>query len=109
MFFFLMIRRPPRSTLFPYTTLFRSRLLPYVVTRAALKQCERRGVPGTFYIHPWELDPGQPRLAVPWPTRVRHYGGLGRTARRLERLLGEFRFTAVRDTVAAFLGAAAVR
>src|SRR2546422_8283396 len=27
-FFFLMIRRPPRSTLFPYTTLFRSRLLP---------------------------------------------------------------------------------
>src|SRR6266446_8817739 len=27
-FFFLMIRRPPRSTLFPYTTLFRSRQLP---------------------------------------------------------------------------------
>src|SRR2546430_11117959 len=27
-FFFLMIRRPPRSTLFPYTTLFRSQLLP---------------------------------------------------------------------------------
>src|SRR2546430_7336937 len=27
MFFFLMIRRPPRSTLFPYTTLFRSALL----------------------------------------------------------------------------------
>src|SRR2546430_9266036 len=26
MFFFLMIRRPPRSTLFPYTTLFRSEL-----------------------------------------------------------------------------------
>src|SRR2546426_10696963 len=27
-FFFLMIRRPPRSTLFPYTTLFRSRMVP---------------------------------------------------------------------------------
>src|SRR2546422_8486714 len=27
LFFFLMIRRPPRSTLFPYTTLFRSRAL----------------------------------------------------------------------------------
>src|SRR2546422_7776610 len=27
-FFFLMIRRPPRSTLFPYTTLFRSRVSP---------------------------------------------------------------------------------
>src|SRR5260370_34556584 len=30
-FFFLMIRRPPRSTLFPYTTLFRSKAIPYVV------------------------------------------------------------------------------
>src|SRR3712207_6952363 len=28
LFFFLMIRRPPRSTLFPYTTLFRSRVHP---------------------------------------------------------------------------------
>src|SRR5256885_15258750 len=28
LFFFLMIRRPPRSTLFPYTTLFRSILIP---------------------------------------------------------------------------------
>src|SRR3712207_8362142 len=28
MFFFLMIRRPPRSTLFPYTTLFRSERVP---------------------------------------------------------------------------------
>src|SRR3712207_8869955 len=45
-FFFLMIRRPPRSTLFPYTTLFRSRprqavdprraLCPPVVLRAVL-------------------------------------------------------------------------
>src|SRR6266508_5556830 len=34
LFFFLMIRRPPRSTLFPYTTLFRSRL-PGLHRRAA--------------------------------------------------------------------------
>jgi polysaccharide deacetylase family protein (PEP-CTERM system associated) len=77
------------------------RLLPYALVRAALRQCERRGVPGTFYIHPWELDPGQPRLTVPWLTRLRHYGGLSRTGERLERLLRQFRFTAVRDTVAA--------
>src|SRR5437879_13493566 len=32
-FFFLMIRRPPRSTLFPYTTLFRSERLQDVVCR----------------------------------------------------------------------------
>src|SRR6202022_4928007 len=35
-FFFLMIRRPPRSTLFPYTTLFRSPALTYLGAGAAL-------------------------------------------------------------------------
>src|SRR5690349_22497753 len=34
-FFFLMIRRPPRSTLFPYTTLFRSRGMPSTPIRPA--------------------------------------------------------------------------
>jgi polysaccharide deacetylase family protein (PEP-CTERM system associated) len=77
------------------------RLLPYGLIRAAFRQCERRGVPGTFYIHPWEVDPAQPRLPASWLTQLRHYGGLGRTAHRLGRLLEDFRFTAVRDTVAA--------
>src|SRR5438552_16897264 len=44
-FFFLMIRRPPRSTLFPYTTLFRSRVAAAVVLRRQqLRQLERLGV-----------------------------------------------------------------
>ncbi len=77
------------------------RLFPYAVGRAAFRDCERRGVPGTFYIHPWEVDPGQPRLDVPWPTRLRHYAGLRRTLPRLERLLAEFEFTAIADTLAA--------
>lgn len=76
------------------------RLLPYGLVRTALKDCERRGVAGTFYIHSWELDPEQPRLRVPWYTRVRHYGGLQRVAPRLERLLQEFRFRPIADTVA---------
>jgi len=76
------------------------RLLPYALVQAAFRQCERRGVPGTFYIHPWELDADQPRVRCSWLTRVRHYGGLRETAPRLDRLLAEFPFTAVRDTVA---------
>jgi polysaccharide deacetylase family protein (PEP-CTERM system associated) len=84
------------------------RLFPYAVARAALRDCERRGVPGTFYIHPWEFDPGQPRLAVPLLTRVRHYGGLHRTWPRLERLLADFSFTTITDTLVAYdLGCAA--
>ena len=75
------------------------RVLPYALTRAAFKDCERRGVPGTFYIHPWELDPEQPRIAAPLLTRLRHYSGLSRMAGRLDRLLREFRFTAVCDTI----------
>jgi hypothetical protein len=75
------------------------RLLPYALVRAALRQCERCGVPGTFYIHTWEVDPEQPRLDVSWLTRVRHYGGLQWTLQRLDRLLTEFRFTAIRDTL----------
>jgi len=71
------------------------RLFPYGMVRAALRQCDRHGVSGTFYIHPWELDPAQPRFDVPWSTRLRHYGGLRGTPRRLDRLLGEFRFTAI--------------
>lgn len=76
------------------------RLLPYALARAALRDCERRGVPGTFYIHPWEVDPDQPRLDVSWVTRIRHYGGLARTRERLRRLLTEFRFTPMAETVA---------
>ena len=71
------------------------RHFPYAVTREAFRQHECRGESGTFYIHPWELDVGQPRVAAPWLTRVRHYRGLESTLPRLERLLGEFRFTSV--------------
>lgn len=76
------------------------RLLPYRLIRAALRDAERRHVPGTFYIHPWELDPEQPRLDVSWLTQVRHYGGLNKTLGRLQRLLREFRFRPIADTVA---------
>jgi polysaccharide deacetylase family protein (PEP-CTERM system associated) len=74
------------------------RLFPYHLVRAGLREAERRAQPGTFYIHPWEVDPAQPRLPVPLLTRVRHYGGLRYTVPRLRRLLGEFRFRPMRDT-----------
>ena len=71
------------------------RLFPYAVTRAALAECEMRGVPGVFYVHPWEVDPTQPRIPASITTRLRHYSGLHRTARRLQRLMEEHRFGAV--------------
>lgn len=71
------------------------RHLPFRLIRRAFREHDENGVPGMFYIHPWELDPDQPRIAVPWHTRMRHYSGLRRTRPLLERLLGEFRFRSV--------------
>src|SRR2546430_17501139 len=47
LFFFLMIRRPPRSTLFPYTTLFRSRRIFRVHPKRGARRGRSLGVPGT--------------------------------------------------------------
>ena len=71
------------------------RQLPYALTRAAFRQHNARGVSGTFYIHTWEFDANQPRVSVPWLTKLRHYRGLSVTLSRLDRLLSEFRFTSV--------------
>jgi polysaccharide deacetylase family protein (PEP-CTERM system associated) len=76
------------------------RLFPYALIRAALRGAERRGSPGTFYIHPWEVDPEQPRMSVSLKTRIRHYGGLERTEERLRRLLSTFRFGSIAESLA---------
>ncbi len=75
------------------------RHLPYELVHSALRSAERRGMPGTFYIHPWELDTKQPRIRAPFLTRLRHYGGLARTTPRLERLLSAFRFQPIGTTL----------
>lgn len=76
------------------------RQFPLGVIRRAFRERDRTGSPGMFYVHPWEVDPEQPRLPVPFLSRVRHYRGLTTVLPRLEQLLAEFRF----GTVAAWLG-----
>ena len=68
------------------------RLFPYSLTRQLLTYASRtNGSPTVFYIHPWEIDPGQPRQReAPFLSRFRHYLNLGRTEARLRRLLGDF-------------------
>lgn len=72
------------------------RYLPYAVTRDAFARLNRRGTPGVFYIHPWELDAEQPRVKAPLATRIRHYTGISRAEPRLDRLLADFAFASVR-------------
>jgi polysaccharide deacetylase family protein (PEP-CTERM system associated) len=75
------------------------RHLPYGLVSAALLSAARRGVPGTFYIHPWELDHDQPRVRASLLPTLRHYGGLTRTEPRLRRLLSTFRFQPIAATL----------
>ena len=69
------------------------RLLPYWVTRTGLRQINRKhGRPYVFYLHPWELDPGQPRIQAGLLSRFRHYTNLEHCEARLRRLLSDFAF-----------------
>jgi len=73
------------------------RLLPYAYTAFGIKRCNRQGRPAVFYIHPWEVDPGQPRVkGMSLSKRLRHYVNLDKTQARLSRLLEQFDFTTVR-------------
>ena len=70
------------------------RLAPYKLSRWALRRVnsiDRR--PAIFYMHPWEIDPGQPRVAgTDMKTRFRHYVNLSRTEARLGHLLHDFKW-----------------
>ena len=75
------------------------RILPYWWTRwgiARVNRLEDRGA--VFYLHPWEIDPDQPRLPAGRLSSFRHYRNLETTESRLRRLLKDFRF-ATMDTL----------
>ena len=75
------------------------RIYPYALTRANFARCEEAGRPVNFYLHPWELDPGHPRVDFDWRPRFTHYVNLRSTRRKLERLLAEFRFGSIGDVI----------
>jgi polysaccharide deacetylase family protein (PEP-CTERM system associated) len=68
------------------------RVLPYAFSRWAIRQVNRReGRPAVFYFHPWEIDPGQPRVAgAPLKSKLRHYTNLEGMAPKLRQLVHEF-------------------
>ena len=74
------------------------RLFPYFLTKLALasvNQRERR--PFIFYLHPWEIDPAQPRIEASWFSRFRHYNNLDQCEPRLRRLMADFDFGTVSE------------
>jgi polysaccharide deacetylase family protein (PEP-CTERM system associated) len=77
------------------------RLLPYWYTRWGIRFLnEREGQPACVYVHPWEIDPEQPRMKGSVTARVRHYLGLRGLETKLRGLLRDFDF----QTMGALIG-----
>jgi polysaccharide deacetylase family protein (PEP-CTERM system associated) len=75
------------------------RLFPYAASRMFLKNLEKQGSQLVMYLHPWELDPEQPRMDGPLLSKVRHYLNLGRTEQRLRWLLKDFSFAPINEVI----------
>ena len=76
------------------------RLLPLHFNLFALKRInEVEGEPFVVYLHPWETDPAQPRVDLPFPRRLRHYLHVDTMMDRLRTLLAKFEFTTARDAL----------
>ncbi len=82
------------------------RLAPLKVTRWAIRRINSEGHPAVTYLHPWEFDPGQPRIrSAPWKSRIRHYINLNHTESRLSRLLLEFPYGRMDEVYSASISA----
>ncbi len=68
------------------------RLFPLWFITKAIEQSAREGLPACLYLHPWEVDPDQPRFDLSGLRAFRHYVNLRRTIPKLERLLERYRF-----------------
>ena len=78
------------------------RILPYAFSKWAVRKVNvHDGRPAIIYFHPWEIDPGQPRVAnAPLKSKLRHYTRLDDMADKLRRLTGDFQWERL-DAIAA--------
>jgi polysaccharide deacetylase family protein (PEP-CTERM system associated) len=74
------------------------RLLPWSYTRIGMRRAQREGLPVIAYVHPWEIDPDQPRLPGRLISRLRHYTNLGKVHGRLTKMLRGETFTSFRES-----------
>jgi hypothetical protein len=82
------------------------RIFPLSYSCMAIDQLTRRNLLPVIYLHPWEIDPGQPRLNGNWKSRVRQYWGLESFEPKLHRLLSRYQFQPFRDRCDEFIAGA---
>ena len=76
---------------------FYVRTFPYFVVHWAVRQLNRQGQPAILYVHPWELDSGQPMRAASLRERITHYHGRRSLEAKLRQLFQDFKFGPLRD------------
>jgi polysaccharide deacetylase family protein (PEP-CTERM system associated) len=75
------------------------RLYPLVLTKLAIRRLNREGIPAILYMHPWEVDPGQPKPNVSKLVLTRHRIGMGTVLKKLDRLMDAFDFSTVAEVL----------
>jgi polysaccharide deacetylase family protein (PEP-CTERM system associated) len=76
------------------------RIFPYWFSKWGMQRINRKDeMPFSFYIHPWEVDPNQPKVEASSKSSFRHYTNLDRCHDRLLMLLQDFRFTTMRQVL----------
>ena len=75
------------------------RLFPYSASKTLLQRLESQGTKLVMYLHPWEIDPEQPRMDGPWLSQFRHYLNLHKMEKRLTTLLGDFQFGSIAEVL----------
>jgi polysaccharide deacetylase family protein (PEP-CTERM system associated) len=82
------------------------RLLPYAFSSWAIRQVNAAQQPATFYFHPWEIDPDQPRVAnAPMRSKIRHYSRLDAMADKLRHVVRDFEWGRVDEVIETYSGA----
>lgn len=82
----------------PFCGGFYFRILPYGFIKFAIHRINRKEKQSVLlYLHPWELDPEQPRVSSGFRNRFVQYYNLTRTEKKLDRVLNAFHFTSIRQ------------
>ena len=81
---------------FPFSGGGYFRLLPYGLVKSSIQSVNREGYPAIIYIHPWELDPKQPKVKADYISRFKHYVNIDKTEQKLTRVLDDFSFRPIR-------------
>ena len=76
------------------------RIFPSAFTELAFRTFEKNGEQVVVYLHPWELDPEQPRIRGPLKSRVRHYTNLKHMHTKLDIVLSRHKFQPFKDVLA---------